>query len=98
MISRQAVDASLIIATLEGVSFADANMTGADLRTTDLSNSFLDHADFTGAKFFGADLSDATLVGANLTGSDLRSIYYDVWTEWPKGFTPPPSRSSKHEI
>ena len=57
-----------------------------------------EHADFTRAKLNAADLSSATLVGANLTGTHLEKIFYDATTQWPQGFTPPPSRPDKVNI
>ncbi|MGW4772974.1 pentapeptide repeat-containing protein [Nocardia sp. NPDC004278] len=40
--------------------------------------------------------SHANLVGANLTsadlaGADLLGVAYDAHTQWPDGYTPPPS-------
>jgi hypothetical protein len=51
-----------------------ADLTGADLRSADL----------TGADLTGADLRSADLTGANLTGADLRSadIDFSCWPLW----------------
>jgi hypothetical protein len=92
------VDASLETTTMQGAKFTGGNLTGADLRMTNLSYASLEHADFTRAKLNAADLSSATLVGANLTGTHLEKIFYDATTQWPQGFTPPPSRPDKVNI
>jgi hypothetical protein len=96
--SASLVDATLVTAVLEGASFDNSNVTGADLRLTDLAHSVFHDANLTGVKLFAADLSDANLVGANFTGAHLGSIYYDMFTQWPRGFTPPRSRPHKDQI
>jgi hypothetical protein len=96
--SASLVDAEFVIANLNAANFTDANLTSADLRITNLYSSSLSRTNLTDAKLSAADLSDATLVGANLTDTGLDNIYYDATTQWPQGFTPPPSRPHKDQI
>ena len=36
----------------------------------------------------------ANLIDANLARANVTDVFYDAATVWPKGFTPPPSRSA----
>jgi len=47
------------------------DLSGADLRGADLTETNLNNADLRGANLVGADLSGADLVGSNLSGADL---------------------------
>ncbi|RZL79654.1 MAG: pentapeptide repeat-containing protein [Rhodococcus sp. (in: high G+C Gram-positive bacteria)] len=94
--------ANLSGADLYDANLTDANLPGTDLTGTDLTGATLTDADLTDATLTGATLTDADLTdtdlhgtnlsGANLTGALLRDIRYNHSTQWPAGFTPPPSR------
>ncbi|MGK7910731.1 MAG: pentapeptide repeat-containing protein [Synechococcus sp.] len=99
--------ANLIGADLSGAVFingylARSNFREANLIGTDFSGSRLYDADLTNTNFSEANLKGVSLVRANLSGADLRTanltnaylmaITYDDTTQWPEGFTPPPSQ------
>ena len=65
--------AHLTAAILVGVTFVDANLSGAGLTITDLSNANLDRALLSGADLVASHLVGANLVGANLVGADLEN-------------------------
>jgi len=48
-------------------------LTGADLKKTDLSRCALPNVDLSGADLRGADLRNVGLTGANLKGADLNN-------------------------
>jgi uncharacterized protein YjbI with pentapeptide repeats len=52
-------------------SFANAYLSGAELRGAYLSRTDLFHVDLAGADLRGADLGEANLSNANLCGADL---------------------------
>ena len=61
---------------LRGISLANANLAGADLRVVDLREAVLYRANLTGASLsqailVGADLRYANLTGANFVNADL---------------------------
>jgi uncharacterized protein YjbI with pentapeptide repeats len=68
---------------LSGVNMGEADLTGAIMRYTDLSNTNLynsklhnadlRYADLSNTYLSGADLTDADLTGADLTGADLNN-------------------------
>ncbi|MEV6258947.1 pentapeptide repeat-containing protein [Nocardia sp. NPDC051911] len=68
-------------------SMIDAKLAHADLFGANLTDAFLLGADLT-----DTDLTDTVLNGAVLDGAVLDGVHYDEHTEWPGGFTPPPSR------
>ena len=50
-----------------------ANLSGANLRSANLSSAYLRSADLSGANLSGANLRSADLRSANLSGANLRS-------------------------
>jgi uncharacterized protein YjbI with pentapeptide repeats len=52
-------------------SFADANLSLANLQDADVPFLILDRADLSDAMLLGANLSYASLIGANLSGANL---------------------------
>lgn len=94
-------DANLSNAKMFRAKMRDTNMTNAKLRNADLTSTFLVGADMTEAdltysNLTRAFLTDANVAGANLTHTDLtgvgmKKITYDLSTQWPDDFTPPPS-------
>lgn len=60
--------ASELVRAPAGLSHADTDLAGADLRHTDLTN-----ADLRNAVLIGADLRDVTLRRTDLLGTDLRA-------------------------
>ena len=100
------VAAKLIAGNLEGASLTGADLTNADLTRArlsyarligaDLRDAKLDHANLEGADLQSADLEGANLKsvrleGADLEGTNLNRVTWDDQTQWPEGFTPPPS-------
>ncbi|TYQ00853.1 UNVERIFIED_ORG: pentapeptide repeat protein [Nocardia globerula] len=92
--------ASMVNAILRHSILLDADLTLAELADADLTLAYLAHskligADLSGADLTDADLTDANLTGANLTGANLTGaklrITYDLSTQWPEDFVPPPS-------
>jgi uncharacterized protein YjbI with pentapeptide repeats len=81
-----AVGATAAEATMYGTSLAHAVLPGIDLTKANLWQADLSNADIRNAILDGADLRGANLAGTNLTG-----ITYGSSTQWPEGFTPPPS-------
>ncbi|NVS98860.1 pentapeptide repeat-containing protein [Listeria monocytogenes] len=63
-----------------------ADLTGADLRHTNLSNAVLTGADLTHANLSNADLSNANLTNAVLTNADLSNANLTnavlTWVNW----------------
>lgn len=97
-------NADLRRADLRGAILAGANLVVSHLAGASLLNADLDGADLRGADLTGADLGadphvpnprGANLTGANLSGATLTGIHYDPSTQWPNGFTPPPSQPTK---
>ncbi|EAF3550096.1 pentapeptide repeat-containing protein [Listeria monocytogenes] len=64
--------ADLTGADLRHTNLTNAVLTGADLRHTNLTNAVLSGADLRHANLTNADLSGADLRHANLTNADLR--------------------------
>lgn len=86
-------------ATLTGVKLSSADLPNAMLRGAKLGGAELIGADLTGVDLRGADMGGADLRDADLTGvcwehPDPLPSSPD-WrigaTQWPQGFTPPPS-------
>jgi uncharacterized protein YjbI with pentapeptide repeats len=71
-------------------SFTRAHMRRAILYFANLRGAWLDRADLRNAYLVDAHLEGAHLQGANLDGAVLYDVYYDQYTSWPEGFTPPP--------
>ena len=77
--------------------FSYANLSGADisgarLLDANLENTNLAGANLTGTSFIGANLVGANLTGATLAGTSFLNVTYNETTQWPEGFTPPPSK------
>jgi uncharacterized protein YjbI with pentapeptide repeats len=73
-----------------GVMLAAANLSGTDLRWTDLSDANLIRANLSRCDLVKANLSRTILVDANLAGTDLmgtRLFYGSVSTATPRGRT-----------
>ena len=65
--------ANLSGANLRSANLSGANLSGADLRSANLSGANLRSADLRSANLSGANLSGADLRSANLSGANLRS-------------------------
>lgn len=68
-------------ADLSGLSFIQADLTGANLRKanlskTDFGQATLSHAQLQGAKGRAVDFIQATMIGANLSGANLRGAKF----------------------
>ncbi|MEU6586496.1 pentapeptide repeat-containing protein [Nocardia sp. NPDC046763] len=88
---------SLVRANLSNAYLTNADLTKADLFGANLTDANLEYANLTDANLTDANLNHANLTGANLnhanlTGANLTGIEYGERTQWPRGFTPPPSR------
>lgn len=89
-------------ADLTNTNLSMADLTGAKLNQANLYKSCLDAASLQEANLQNANLSKADLrsiynkigndleegVGAILEGTNLKNVYYDAETRWPRGFTP----------
>ena len=62
-------------ANLSGADLRCTDLTGADLRCAVLSGADLRRADLVYANLWGADLSDADLSDADLSGADLSGAW-----------------------
>jgi hypothetical protein len=96
--------ADLRNAGLQWADLRHADLSGADLREAGLSAADLSGADLSGANLSGAFFSRADLSRANLRGAyldeaslgtqegtaNLSGAFYDIYTSWPAGFSPPP--------
>ena len=90
-------------ANLRETDLSNTDLRGADLRNADLFDTNLQDADLSNANLTGASLGLAYLSGADLRGADLThaelgmtplmGAIWDSTTKWPKGFTPPPSKT-----
>ena len=60
---------------LSNIIANEIKLSGADLRSADLSSAYLFGADLSSANLFGANLRSAYLSSANLFGANLRSAY-----------------------
>ncbi len=77
-----------------GVMLARANLSGTDLRWTDLSEANLVHANLSGCDLVNANLSRTILYEANLSGADLNEIrlfYGSVDKASPRSRKKPPN-------
>ncbi len=77
-----------------GVMLAAANLTGTDLRWTDLSEANLIRANLTSCDLVKANLTRTILYSANLRGADLngtRLFYGTAETASPRSRTDPPN-------
>ncbi|MDJ0716541.1 MAG: pentapeptide repeat-containing protein [Prochloraceae cyanobacterium] len=77
-----------------GVMLAGCNLTGQDLRWTDLSEANMVRADLRGCDLVKANLSRTVLYEAKLGGADLKStrlFYGPVETASPRSRTSPPN-------
>jgi uncharacterized protein YjbI with pentapeptide repeats len=81
------VAARLEHANLQGANLQKANLQGADLWGAKLQGADLQHANLRHVTLLGANLQEAK----NLDMADLTGIVYDKHTQWPAGFTLPPS-------
>lgn len=68
----------------------NARLSGLIISATDFSNASLRQADLSHVHLNDTVLFGADLTNANLTGIVFRNVCYDLSTEWPIGFTPPP--------
>lgn len=76
-----------------GVMLAGANLSGQDLRWTDLSEANMVRADLSGCDLVKANLSRTVLYDANLKRADLKStrlFYGSAETASPRSRTHPP--------
>mgnify|MGYP001813468368 FL=1 len=77
-----------------GVMLAGCDLTGQDLRWTDLSEANMVRADLRGCDLVKANLSRTVLYEAKLAGADLKStrlFYGSVETASPRSRTSPPN-------
>ncbi|MBW4556519.1 MAG: pentapeptide repeat-containing protein [Trichormus sp. ATA11-4-KO1] len=77
-----------------GVMLAAADLSGNDLRWTDLSEANLVRANLSGCDLVKANLSRTILYDANLSGADIqgtRFFYGSVATASPRSRTAPPN-------
>ncbi len=77
-----------------GVMLAAADLSGTDLRWTDLSEANLVRANLSGCDLVKANLSRTILYNANLSGADLNGIrlfYGAAATASPRSRTEPPN-------
>ena len=86
--------ANLGTAHLVSANLRITDLRGAHLREANLKNADLLRAHLSYANLKGADLRGANLEGASLEGATLDGVCYDDDTQWPEGFTPPPSAQS----
>ncbi|MGV9816958.1 pentapeptide repeat-containing protein [Nocardia xishanensis] len=70
----------MVVADISDTVLTGANLTGADLRHSNLHDAHLTGVDLHSANPTAADLTDAVLIG----------VVYDHATRWPDGFRPPP--------
>ena len=90
----QLIDGYLIgpVADLTGAILTDSNLSNTDLVGANLTNALLNgvhlaNADLYNANLSGADLTDANLLNADLTGV-IGSAKYNSATILPAGFDP----------
>jgi hypothetical protein len=74
---------------LYGAKLSRANLRGASFSGAFMAKANLSGADLSGAYLSGADLRNSNLTEATLHGADLKDCYWDDYTIWPEGFTPP---------
>lgn len=91
------LEANLAAADLRDVwmsraTLIDADLTGADLTGATLMNDVFFRANITDANFTRTDLRGASLDGViGFDPTAFNSVCYDTVTQWPAGYTPPPS-------
>lgn len=81
---------------LRGATLSAVRLRGV-VGNGNLRDAFLFGADLRNALFFGTDLRGANLRAADLHDANLDDIIYDDATQWPEGFTPPPSADPPSE-
>ena len=79
-------------ADFRGANLSSANISGAILIDANLENTNLEGANLIGTSFIRTNLVGANLKGVTLANTSFLNITYDETTQWPEGFTPPPSR------
>ena len=60
---------------LSGINLRDTNLSGANLSDADLSGAYLRDTNLSGANLSDADLSGANLADTDLSGADLTNAH-----------------------